>query len=131
MSPDEIRDAIATQIGTWATTDIAWPNRDHDPDPDTAWVRWTVKMTPTTEEEKGTGAIGIRGGLLMIQIFVPKNSGSRTGLTYAGQLETKFRRQSLSGVEFGEPHTEEVGTDEDLGQYQINTYVPFTTWIGE
>jgi len=136
MTPDTIRQAIYDQIeATWATTDtIAWPNHSFSPDPVKAWMRPKIQMVPSEYGELGMdddAGVGIRVGLLMLQIFVPGGTGMKNVGVHAGNLETAFRKKDLSGVIFGEAYTVEVGLGKDENFFQVNVYAPFHAFIGE
>lgn len=139
MTLVEIRDAIMTRINSslatinsgWSSTDVAWPNRDFDPTGKSSYLRPTVRMGDTFLGEKGQNGIGIRFGVLYLDIFVSNNDGVRSGLGYGDGAETVFRRKDVEGIYTGEPSTAEVGPDPSTVFYHIQTMVPFHTWVGE
>jgi hypothetical protein len=79
--------------------------------------------------ENGESGVGMRNGAVIIDIFTPKNSGDRQGLTYAGQIEDLYRREDLSGVILDEPSTNSIGISQEW--FQTNVVIPFHCWIGE
>jgi len=140
MTPDEVRQIIYDRIeATWATADtIAWPNHSFSPNPELAWIRPKILMTPSQYGELGMGAnagAGIRVGMVILQIFVPAGTGTKNALVHASNFETAFRKQELTGVVFEEVYSVEVGLDKDAkgkqNYYQTNVYAPFHAFIGE
>ncbi|MDD5053674.1 MAG: phage tail terminator-like protein [Sulfuricurvum sp.] len=132
MTLEEIRSAIMNELSSsWATaTAVAWPNQKFN-EPNDIWIRPTVRMGETVYGEIGEDGVGLRSGVLMIQVFDLANNGIKTSLDYAARLETLFRRQDLSGVLFGESSTDVIGLDSENGYWQTLVSVSFTTWIGE
>lgn len=135
MTPEQIRQEIfGVVVSTWATADtIAWPNRPFNPDPNKNWIRPTILMADSDYGELGGDGVGIRTGVLIVQIFVPAGTGIKNANTHASSFETAFRRQDLDGVIFDEVSTREIGIDKGGEQnfYQVNVHAPFRAFIGE
>ena len=128
MTPVEIRDSIISQISdNYSNTPVAWPNTKFDPDrnaPDGHWIRINILMGGTELGELGTEGLGIRSGVLKIQVFGPMGKESRTVWVNAGALEDLFRREVLDNcIIIDEPSTTEIGEDGKF--YQLNVDVPF------
>lgn len=133
MTPENIRSSMASYLSaSWATcTDISWPNIVFTPEEGSSWIRPIIKMGNTYEGELGETGVGVRNGVLMISVFTPLDSGTKTGYDLAGRLETAFRRRITSeGIMFGEPNTTEVGKDPN-GFYHHLMSVGFQTFVGE
>lgn len=112
MTPKEIRDAIISYLKTnWTSTQIAWPNTSFDPSEQTPFIAPNILFGDSVLGEMCDDGVDIRTGILIIQIFTPKGSGSKTAYTYADALETLFRRIDLANDElhFFEVTTKEVG----------------------
>ena len=131
MTLEEIRSAIMNELtSSWATaTPICWPNQMFR-EPNDIWIKPTIRMGETFYGEIGESGVGLRTGVLMIQIFDLANNGTKNSLDYAARLETLFRRQDLEGVMFRESSTDIIGLDEN-GYWNTLISIPFETWIGE
>ena len=136
MTPVEIWTTCRSAINaSWTETPVAWPNRDFDPAvdaPNNKWMRPTIKMGDTFEGEKGEDGIGIRTGVLFLDIFVGKDKGNRSALVYSVKLERMFRKKNLDNINFDEVSTNDIGVyDKNSPYYQIQVKVPFWAWVGE
>lgn len=130
MSPEEIRVAVSAYLAdNWTATPVAYPNQAFDPAGRDYWVRMTLLLGSPAIGELGVTGIGIRPGVLMLDVFGPIGEGTKQLSEYAGQLEALFRRQSVSGVEFEEAATVDVGPDAYGYHFQVS--VNFHTWVGE
>lgn len=133
MNLESIRSAImATLSSNWGiTTAIDYPNQQFFAPSNAAWIRPTIKFGDSFVGELGNDGVGLRTGILMISIFVPAGSGTKTANGYSNTLETIFRRADINGVIFDEPSTDYLGIDDGNGFYHIMTSCPFWTWVGE
>lgn len=115
----------------WGTrTPIAFDNvPSNNTNTSVSWVRLSVNLGRTFEEEKGDDGVGRRIGTIVVQIYTPLTKGTKAGLDLADAVELIFRRKDFNGVYCDEPYTVTV-TDAD-NFYQHNTIVPFWTWVGE
>ena len=102
MTPVEVRETCVSAIyASWSETPIAWPNKDFDPAvsaSDDEWIRPTIRMGDTIEGEKGEYGVGLRTGVLFVDIFVGKGTGNRAALNYAIKIERLFRRKTLDNI---------------------------------
>lgn len=129
-----VRDTIYTYLDSnWTSTPIDTPNRSFDPEaeaPNGYWISPRIIWGTTFEEEKGTGAVGLRYGILRIFVYCPKDAGHRVGISYATSLEGMLRRSdTLSGLSFGEPNVDEDGLDEETDRFVFRVDIPFTCFI--
>lgn len=139
MTPVEIRDAVVARVAAslatinsgWASTDVAWPNRDFDSTDKSSFLRITIKFGDTFEGEKSSDGVDIRFGVLFLDVFVLKGSGERVALTYAGGAETILRKKNIGGVLFGEVTTDSIGPESDTPFYHVQVRAPFNTFVGE
>ncbi len=130
MTPEEIRNSITSYVDTnWTATSAAYPNHFFDPPENDYWIRLSIKFGSAFEGELGPNGVGVRTGVVMIDIFAPSGSGSKQALTYAATIEGLFRRKALSGIIFGEAETREIG-DSEFG-YQTQVTSNFYAFIGE
>ena len=136
MTPAAIRETCISAISaSWTETPIAWPNRDFDPAitaTNDEWLRPTIKMGDTFEGEKGENGVGLRTGVLFVDIFVGKGKGNLAALTYAEKIERLFRKKNLDNIIFDEASTNDIGVyNSDSPYYQVQVKVPFWAWVGE
>lgn len=130
--------AIRSRFNTqWAsTTPIAWPNASYTPTPGTAWVRLTI--LPATAKHQGlavgSSATGSRryreGGLIVIQVFTPENTGDGANQTLCESVAAIFRGVTADGIRYSGPGAESprvrsVGND-GAGWYQQNVEVSWS-----
>ena len=127
LSPVEIRDSILTLIqDNYSSSPVAWPNRKFNPDTEATdghWVKPNILMGRSELGEVGLTGLSFRTGLLKVQVFGPKNKESREAWVNAGSIESIFRRAVDSCIVYGEPSTNEIGTDERY--YQLAIDIPF------
>jgi hypothetical protein len=116
----------------WTSTAIAYdnvPNPADASDTSKTWVRLSVNLGKTFEGEKGDDGVGMRTGVIVVQIYTPLTQGTKNGLDLADLVEQLFRRKSINGVFCDEPYTNVASVSDNF--YQHNTIVPFWTWVGE
>lgn len=130
MTPSQIFVEIFKGITTsWATcTPIKLPNRSFDP-PAGSWIEPIVDMGDTFIGELGDDGIGMRTGLVAVNVNILPDKGYKVATDLAGRLETYLRRADIGGVIFDDPATTPAGVVE--GYYRVITRVPFHAWIGE
>lgn len=121
--------AIRSRFSTeWSdTTPIAWPNVSYTPTPGTAWVRLTILPADASQVE--LGAVGSRrfrhAGVIVVQVFVPENTGDGTVQTLAAQAAAVFRGVTVGEIRYGAPRVRTVGND-GAGWYQVNVECPYS-----
>jgi hypothetical protein len=120
-----VRDIEARLIANWATTVIDInPNADFKPPAyDTAWIKLRIFNEKTDRTNVGNPGCHRTIGTIIIQIFTPLNSGTRTAIGYGDTLAEIFRDQQFNGITCREAHVEDVG--EMDGRWQTNLIVPF------
>jgi hypothetical protein len=135
MTNEQIRTAIAGRIeASWSTcTIISRPNMKFDPPiTDLPWMKYYIRSgNPFQGEIPGPSGqcVSIRTGIIMVEINVPINTGSKSLTGFADRAEHFLRHRDISGVRTGEPYSVEIG--ENGGYYKVMTTVPFDTWVGE
>jgi hypothetical protein len=96
------------------------------------WSRVRVQFGKTRTLELGIDdPLGVRDGILLIQIFLLPNADIALGEHLCSILESAFRYKRVDNVHCEEPYSEESGLDEDNAWYQFNVTIPFWTWIGK
>ena len=111
----------------WATTPIAFENVPYDPVTGTAYVALAIVDGPAEQVSLGDGVAALHRsvGTIEIDIYVPIDSGTNTGRTYADSIAAIFRTWSdtTSGVHCRSPNISKIG--EDSGWYSFKVTVPF------
>ena len=109
----------------WLSTPIAWPNADFDEPESDAWVR--LNIVTAQSEQTTTGAVGSRDfrhvGMVVVQVFVPKNTGDGYAKELADSACAVFRGVSEDGITFLAPYVE-PGPD-DPKWFQVNATCPY------
>lgn len=124
-----IMKAIQVSLAT-APISIAWPNHAFQVPEQTAWIRPIIKIPSTEVAELGDNGMGLRNGLLMIQIFDKISNGTKTANEWADRLEALFRRADIGNIWFDEPTSNPIGNDPN-GYYGILMTVDFHYWVGQ
>jgi hypothetical protein len=107
-------------------------NKKFTPKGKEKWARVSVRFAQTRTLENGEDSpLGIRNGVLMIQIFIQPGVDVKVGEDICDVLEKEFRFAHVDCVNCGEPYSEEIGIDADASWYQLNVNIPFWAWIGE
>lgn len=117
----------------WSTrTAVKWPNVVFAQPANTAWVALSIRWGESNQASIGpaTRRLERHQGVVVIQVFVPKNSGEKAlaeHLDFAGSLfrmETEL--DSTNGVEisYQTPYRTYRGEEKELRQE--NLIVPFT-----
>lgn len=112
---------------------VAWPNKTFaKPLPPKPWVRFTVVDVKAQQIEMGaTNNTHRVYGTLILQIFVPADSGDGAATTLGDVLGELYRQKifnfpdtPFSGhVRMRDPNVKAVGRDD--AYYQVNLTVPF------
>lgn len=109
----------------WQSTPIAWPNADFEEPEADPWVR--LNIVTATSEQITTGASGSRDfrhvGTVVVQVFVPRNSGDGYALELADAACAIFRGVTVDGITFTAPWVEQ-GPDDPKWK-QVNAVCPF------
>lgn len=129
MTLSEILQDIESYFGTnWTSTNIAWPNVPFTA-PDGSWVSFTVKPDETsTQEIRG---VGIRRGVVKVQVFTKPNIGSRTGAGLAGSIEGLFHQKDIGSVKFEDAYTADNGKNDAGTWYQHTVNAQWWAWVNE
>lgn len=115
-----ILDYFSTQLG--GSYAIAWPNVDFDKPANTAWLRPVVQTGARSNASLGT-RLKRATGALVVQAFVPENTGTATLHAIETALETAFDNQTTGSVSFEcvEPLTRNLSTEDgDLSTFKVN-----------
>ncbi len=113
-----------------ASVAIAWPNQGFQMPDNSIWIRPTIKIPSTEVAELGNDGMGLRNGLLMIQIFDKMNKGTKNINMLADRLEGLFRRCEIGDIWFDEPTSNPIGNDPN-GYFGVLMSVDFHYWVNE
>jgi hypothetical protein len=137
MTLTEVLQDIETHFSAnWSSTPIAWPNvpfnspKDNDGKP-LPWVRCTVLPDETNNREVGSSGVGIRRGVVKIQVFTGPNIGSRSGAALAGDVEALFHLKDVGEVRFKSAYTNDNGLNAAGTLYQHTVTAPWWAWVNE
>lgn len=130
------RQVLAQPLVTFASANdlpVAWPNITFTkPEPPAPWVRFTVVDVKGQQIEMGSANNTHRVyGSLILQVFVPANTGDGAALTLGDALGELYRQKifnfpdtPFSGhVRMRDPNVREIGRDD--AYWQVNVTVPF------
>lgn len=135
MSTALERQVIAQVLQNYVTAQnpaipVDWPNKEFEKPQGQTWIRFTVKDQKGTQIEMGSVNNTHRvQGSLILQVFVPADSGDGAALTLCDTLGELYRQQVLnfpdnSGhVRMRDPVAIPVGRDGAF--WQTNVVIPF------
>jgi hypothetical protein len=105
----------------WNTTDIAWSNTSFDIPSNDEWVKFTILNGATIYRSLDGGKR--HTGVIVVQIFVPVNTGTNTARVYSDTIASIFDSQSFNDVVCD---TASIYTIGETGKWhQMNVEVPF------
>lgn len=116
---DTARQVIEGRLNTnWSATKIAWPNVAFSPSSGEAWIQPSLLWGEGFVSTK-TGRNAVHG-VLHINVFVPRGTGTGVALSYADDLRDLFNRLEVSGVRFDAPSgPQPQAGDEDWAQVAV------------
>lgn len=111
----------------WALTPIAFDNVEYVPKRGEAFIRATITQTLselTSIPTDGYGSGNYREyGLLTLQVFTPKNEGSRPNAVLADGLAALYRGYNEARLFCNEARVNRIGSSDEF--YQTNVLVEF------
>lgn len=117
------------QVSPAAPFPVKWPNTPWKQPTSGEWVTPTIVPGSGRQDSLGSPTLERQLGLLMVQIFVPKNSGDRRARAIADVISDWFRYQTFkddptgTNVILRAPELIKVGEKNDV--YQLNLNIPF------
>ena len=121
---DTHRATIEARIkSNWTETDIAWPNEQYTPDSD-PYIQPTILWGGsgvTTKNGRNTVT-----GILHINIFVSRETGTGALYGYADTIRDLFNRDEVSSVRFETPSGPTFVDAPDRAWLQAAVVCPFT-----
>jgi hypothetical protein len=127
MTLTEIRNAVIARMTAQtaiAAGDVRYPNdKTYDPKGKAIWARLTNIPGLAGANEIGNGPVVHRTGIVIIQIFVPSNSGTLLITQTADKLRELFEFQGDGKLSYFSVSSTEVG--DSNGWYQQNITIPY------
>lgn len=128
MSFEDAGKAIETRMqNNWNTTPIKFENVPFV-EPSTAYVALVIRDGEGSQIDCGTPALSRWPGVIMIQVFVPVDTGTRQAREYADQIAPIFSRAQFSNGNSGNISCRiasiEKAPDKN-GWCQFNVTVPY------
>jgi len=130
-----IRGRFLTEIQTPQDILIAYPNdvprnKDGEATEDigtitTLWARLSIKPVPSERIEMGTPGRFRNPGLIMLQMFVPLQSGTKALYDLADTVTTAFRSTVRDGIIYHRVDVEEAARESE-GWWQLNVNIPYS-----
>ena len=114
---------FATAVATPLSLPTAYPNAKFEPPVDEAWARVAVMTASGLRRNLGPNPIYRKRGILNVLIATPPNIGGAKALEVADAIESAFRDQEVSGVQFYETTPSDHG--ERAGYWQLVVKCPF------
>jgi len=95
----------------------AYDNASYKPEADKSWVRCTILDGETSQASVETRRTI---GLVIVQVFVPVNSGDAGARAMAKAVVDLVSNSSISGVRFKLPSVQPVGSNGGFWQMNVN-----------
>lgn len=89
------------------------------------WARMTINPTPSERIEMGTPGRHRNPGLIIIQSFVPLQSGTKALYGFADTITTAFRSTFRDGIIYHRVDVADVARESE-GWYQLNIQIPYS-----
>lgn len=127
MTLTEIRNAVITRMTAQtaiAAGDVRYPNdKTYNPSGKSIWARLTNIPGMAGANEIGNGPVVHRTGIVIIQIFVPVNTGSLLITQTADKLRELFEFRSDGRLDYFAVSAVDAG--ESDGWAQMNIQIPY------
>jgi len=135
MTLEQIRAIIIVRMKEWIglpRKDITYPNDQDgpfDPEGRTLWARLAHVPGLASSPEIGAGPVVRRTGLVIIQLFVPLDTGDLAITRAADTLVTHFQFYTAPEAQFEclEASAAVIG-DEGNGWWQVNVSIPYRAY---
>jgi len=125
MSYAQERVDIETRLNeNWYTTPISWDNVPYTATPGTPWIRCTILPGEVDALEFGRDTVKEHSGIIVINIFTQRDTGSALARTYADTLSTIFDMQEFGTIDCAEAAVQNLGVDEAWHHMVIT--IPYT-----
>lgn len=122
MSFDTERQNIEARLkANWTTTPIAYPNVPFEKPDNSAWVRLNIINGASNYHTMSNGIR--RAGVIVVQIFTPINTGTKTIKGYADTILGIFQNAEFGGIVCNVASIE-TAAPSNVWQ-QVNVSIPF------
>jgi len=105
----------------WKDTPIAWENIAFEKPNDSAWVR--LNILNGSSNYRAINGLKRHLGLIVVQVFVPRNTGTSKAREYADTVSQIFDSKKFSDVVCDVASIETIGTGDVW--HQINVTIPY------
>jgi hypothetical protein len=105
----------------WTDTPVAWENVSFDMPNNSGWTRLTVLNG--SSGYRAINNLKRHSGLIVVQIFVPRDTGTSTIRKYADTVTSIFDGRKFSDVVCDVASIETIGTDDIW--HQMNVTIPY------
>lgn len=125
------RESIGALFNTqWAgRTGIAWPNMTFNPDPQQAYVKFSIVQANADDLEVGSVAQKRASGRVFVQVFVPEGSGDNEARVLCDAAVAAFTGPNRvmttadGRIMFRQPTVRDIGASKP--HYQYNVSIPY------
>ena len=96
-----------------------------------SWAALFDRPSVSEPVEFGEDVPYMSGGVLIIQIFTPLDSGTAVSRALAQELADLMGQKEIEGLVFQEPELHPVAPPKDATWYQCNLVIPYQTVMGQ
>jgi len=122
------RDIEKRLQNNWATTEVAYDNVDFDePKQSDSWIRLRVFEDSSNRINIGKKGVHRQAGTIALEIYIPRNTGTKLIQDHADALAGLFRDAQFNGITCREASLSING--DFNGWYQGTLTIPFH-WDG-
>mgnify|MGYP006409817341 CR=1 FL=1 len=122
MSFEKERLAIENRFSEyWTYTPVAWENVEFDTPNNEGWVR--LNILNGEGDYRAINKLKRHTGIIVVQIFVPRDTGTSTIRQYADYASSIFDGRKFNDVVCGVGSIETIGADDIW--YQVNVTIPY------
>ena len=107
----------------WTYTPVDYANTFFDPQNVDEWVRFVDNSSSSRLSALGDNPLYRYRGMVTVQVFVKPSVGEGRVLALCDNVTTLFRDKRISGIQFGVPQPNKIGTRD--GWYQVNVICPY------
>ena len=106
---------------------VAWDGVQAKAPESALWVRPTCIPGGILDGEKGKDGYAPRTGLYYVEVMAPHPVLPKRAWELAGTIETAFRREQVECINFGDPHTENLGVDQ-YNVFRVRVVIEWWCW---
>lgn len=102
---------------------VEYPNAKFKVPDNKLWMRWTFIPGEQQQASIGSAKTYRTPGVMIVQIFVPRDTGTALVRQWTNTIENAFLSVSAGGIQWKTPHVEVIGNRG--GWWQTNVVCPF------